>query len=62
MSKSIKYFQHEEGDIEAIRENADSAWDILFPWGDRRIFGSVSELKLFVINEIAEYDEDCEND
>lgn len=43
---------HEEGDIAATKSNRDEPWEIGFPWCDRLFYGSVSEVKALIKQEI----------
>lgn len=43
-----------QGDAEAVREGAGSVWEIGYPWGDDRFYGSRAEVTSRMRNRIAE--------
>jgi hypothetical protein len=47
--------QTEEGIVEAVRDNPNDAWNIGFPFGDRRRYGTESEIRAFINAEMKEF-------
>jgi hypothetical protein len=49
-------FHTEDGDGEALKTSRDEPWEISYPWGARRFFGSQPELKAVIKRDLATRD------
>lgn len=45
----------DEGVVEATQESAGEAWNIGFPFGDRRYHGNEAEVRAFIKREMKEH-------